>query len=242
MPGRKGTSAKSTDAKGAASAGASAMSAATDCAAIEGFRDTGGPDGAPLPDAAAKKKKYTNVKDPVFGSIDRRDVKPLHRIYDSFMQNREPDEVTRLSIIKVCRWTLEQERLVDARNYKDAKDLAALIKAETDKWPPAGQSGLTALDKLVKAIDNAGIPTMGYEELCRVLAEHSTHPRYPYTRDAADMMLLQILRATGANEKADYTARAGGGPFFDGAEEEFSPEADGEERELFASLGLTAGA
>lgn len=113
-------------------------------------------------------------------------------------------EQTDLAIKKICRWTLEQSRLFNLGSFDEAKKIQDMIRSEMeneqlrkkDELP----SDIVRIDDIALAIERAGLHINDYDELCEELASHVFHPTYPYTRDAADQMLLLIRNATAWNE------------------------------------------
>jgi len=109
-----------------------------------------------------------------------------------------------LAIRKICKWALEQEKCIERKEFNDAQKLGQLIKNEMEseelRRKDAKASNMVRLDDIVLAIERVGLNIPDEDELLTMLANHSFHPRYNYTRDAADQMLLQIINASRWNE------------------------------------------
>lgn len=152
-------------------------------------------------------------------------------------------EQTDLAIKKICRWTLEQNRLFNLGSFDEAKKIQDMIKSEMeneqlrkkDELP----SDITRIDDIVLAIERANIPIMDYEELCTVLANHTFHPTYPYTRDAADQMLLLQRNATAWNEGVAEVASLPAEFAVVDRLGEFAQEADETEKKIYQELQLS---
>lgn len=141
------------------------------------------------------------VEDPLFGSGTDEELAELHRIWDAYAADRDTaDPIVRLTLLRICRWTQEQDRLIRQHNYKDAQTLGGLIKTELEKCPSGAGLASTRLDRLVQALESAGLPLLDYGQLCAALAQKSLHAPFPYTRDMADRMLQLILQASACND------------------------------------------
>lgn len=133
------------------------------------------------------------------------DYETLEKQYAALTEERPNRSYqAELAIQKICRWTLEQEKCIERKEFNDAQKLGQLIKNEMEseefRAKDRKQSNVARLDDIVLAIERVGLNIPDEDELLTMLANHSFHPRYPYCRDAADQMLLQIINASNWNE------------------------------------------
>ena len=147
-----------------------------------------------------------------------------------------------LAIQKICRWTLEQEHCIERKEYADAQKLGQLIKNEMEseefRAKDKKMSNIARLDDIVLAIERVGLNIPDEEELLTMLANHSFHPRYPYCRDAADQMLLQIINTSNWNEgKAEWDRLPEEVKIIDDMDE-FAEKPDVTEKHLYKELQL----
>ncbi len=171
------------------------------------------------------------------------DYQRLEEIYAAYAQEHPNRSLqAELSLMKICRWTLQQEHCFEEGEWGDVKNLQALIKAELDneqaRRKEAAQRENARLDDIVAAVEKAGLPMMDYDELCKELANRAFHKTYPYTRDAADKMLLLIRNATAWNEGQPEISQLPPELRMDDPLQEFAPKADATEAALMAELGL----
>ena len=147
-----------------------------------------------------------------------------------------------LAIQRICKWTLEQEKCITKKEYADAQKLGQLIKNEMEgeefRAKDKKLSNMVRLDDIVLAIERVGLNIPDEDELLTMLANHSFHPRYAYTRDAADQMLLQIINASRWNEGNAELDRLPDGLRIADDLDEFAEHRDGTEQKLYQDLQL----
>lgn len=150
---------------------------------------------------------------------------------------------TDMTIKQICEYHLLAKRAMDRGEYDNAKKINSMIKELMESEQLRKKDELpqdtVRLDDIVQALERKGIPIMDYEELSRHLANHAMHKSYPYTRDAADQMLLQIRNTTARNEGVAEVASLP--PQFRIKDElgEFAPEPDEQEKKIYKELELT---
>lgn len=109
-----------------------------------------------------------------------------------------------LAIQKICKWTLEQDRCIQNKEYADAQKLGNLIKVEMEaealRKKDQQADDVVRLDDIALAVERAGLNIPDKDELLTMLANHAFHKKYPMCRDAADQMLMMIINATRWNE------------------------------------------
>lgn len=147
-----------------------------------------------------------------------------------------------LAVKKISKWTLEQNRCFYNGDYDGAKRLQDMIKIEMENEQLRKKDELpqdtVRIDDIVQAVERANLPMYSYDELCKVLANHSFHKPYPYARDAADQMLLYIRNATAWNEGRAEVASLPPEFSIDDFLNEFAPEQDEEEKKIYRELGI----
>ena len=173
----------------------------------------------------------------------QEDYDKLDGIFDAIASNRANlGDQAKLAIQKIAKWTLEQDRCFNKGDFDGAKRLQDIIKIEMENEQLRKKDSLPSdsarIDDIVMAIEQAGLHIMDYKELCTELANHSFHRTYPYTRDAADQMLLLIRNATAWNEGRAEVASLP--PEFRITDElgEFAREQDETEKEIYDELGI----
>lgn len=150
---------------------------------------------------------------------------------------------TKMTIEQICEYHLLAKRAVNKGEYENAKRINSMIKElmeseqlrKKDELP----QDITRLDDIVTAIEKAGLHIMDYEELCKELATHALHPPYPYTRDAADQMIMMIRNATAWNEGVAEVASLPPQFRIEDRLGEFAEEPDEQERKIYSELGLS---
>ena len=133
------------------------------------------------------------------------DYEILNKQYNALTEERpNRNAQAELAIIRICKWTLEQEKLIAKKEYADAQKIGGLIEKEMAseelRKKDAKAQNMARLDDIVLAVERAGLNIPDEEELLTLLANHSFHGKYGYCRDAADQMLLQIINASRWNE------------------------------------------
>ena len=129
----------------------------------------------------------------------------LQKTYNALTEERPyRNAQTELAIQKVCKWSLEQEKCMQKKEYADAQKIGALIKAEMEgetlRKKDEKAADVTRLDDIVLAVERAGLDLYDYNQLCEQLATYMFHTKYGLTRDAADQMLLLITNISRWNE------------------------------------------
>ena len=147
-----------------------------------------------------------------------------------------------LAIQKICKWTLEQDRCIQQKEYADAQKLGNLIKVEMEaealRKKDQQIDDVVRLDDIVLAVERAGLNIPDEEELLTMLANHSFHKKYPMCRDAADQMLMQIINATRWNEGQAEFDRLPKRFRVTDEMNEFSPKQDKQEKQNYKELQL----
>lgn len=171
------------------------------------------------------------------------DYDTLDKTYDALTTDRPyRNAQSELAIQKICKWTLDQERCMNAKEYSDAQKIGQLIKNEMESEQLRKKDELpddiVRIDDMVQAIERAGLHMMDYDELCKELANKSFHATYPYTRDAADQMLLKIRNATAWNEGQPEVPRLDDKFAIEDNLQEFAEEQTEEDKAIYRDLGL----
>lgn len=171
------------------------------------------------------------------------DYETLNKQYIALTEERPNRSYqAELAIQKICRWTLEQEKCITKKEYADAQKLGQLIKNEMESEEFRAKdrkiSNMVRLDDIVLAIERVGLNIPDEEELLTMLANHSFHPRYAYTRDAADQMLLQIINASRWNEGNTEIDRLPESFHIADDLDEFAESRDKTEKQLYQDLQL----
>lgn len=178
------------------------------------------------------------------GPYALKDYHFLEERYDALTEGRAyMSAQTEVTIKQICEYHLLAKRAMDKGEYENAKRINSMIKElmegeqlrKKDELP----QDTVRLDDIVQACERKGLPMLNYEELCEVLARHSLHKPYPYTRDAADQMLLLIRNTTAWNEGVAEVASLPPEFYIEDRLGEFAQEPDEQERNLYKELELT---
>lgn len=171
------------------------------------------------------------------------DYDALSKAYNALTCDRPYlSKQSELVIQDICKWTLERDKCMAKKEYADAQKIQGMIdkakESESLRKKDELPQDRVRLDDIVLAVQRAGLPIMDYDELCKELANRAFHKRYPYTRDAADQMLLKIRNATAWNESRGEVDRLE--PEFAIQDDlgEFSTKQDQTERKIYKQLGL----
>lgn len=167
----------------------------------------------------------------------------LEERYADLTENRAYiSKQTDATIRQICEYHLLARRAVYSEDFDTAKKINTMIKElmeseqlrKKDELP----QDITRLDDIVLACERAGLHIMDYEELCKELANYAFHKPYPYTRDVADQMILQIRNTTAWNEGVAEVASLP--PQFRVTDElgEFATEPDEQEKKMYKELEL----
>lgn len=171
------------------------------------------------------------------------DYEILDRTYKALTDERPyRNAQVELAIQRICKWTLEQDKCMRAKEYADAQRIGQLIKTEMESEQLRKKDELpqdvVRLDDITLAVERAGLHIMDKDELLTELANHSFHKKYPYTRDAADQMLLLIRNTTAWNEGQPEVAYLPQEQRFDDRLDEFAKDPDDAERQIYDDLQL----
>ncbi len=150
---------------------------------------------------------------------------------------------TEFAIRKVCVLAAAERRFINDEKFDEAKKVNGMIKNEMESEQLRKKDELpqdtVRIDGIVQAVERAGLHIMDYDELCKELANRAFHPTYPYTRDAADQMLLLIRNATAWNENQPEVARLSDEFAVVDSLGEFEEKSSKEEKRMYRELGLT---
>lgn len=129
----------------------------------------------------------------------------LLKTYNALTEERPyRNAQTELAIQKICKWTLEQEKCMQNKEFADAQKIGALIKTEMEgetlRKRDEKAADVTRLDDIVLAVERAGLDLYDYGHLCEQLSTMMFHSKYGLCRDAADQMLLMIANISRWNE------------------------------------------
>ena len=129
----------------------------------------------------------------------------LQKTYNALTEERAyRNAQTEIAIQKICKWTLDQERCMQRKEFADAQKIGTLIKTEMEsealRRKDEKQADVVRLDDIVMAVERAGLDLMDYEHLCQQLGKYMFHSKYGMCRDAADQMLLMIRNISAWNE------------------------------------------
>ena len=173
------------------------------------------------------------------------DYEILNKQYNALTEERpNRNAQAELAIIRICKWTLEQEKLIAKKEYADAQKIGNLIEKEMSgeelRKKDKRADNMVRLDDIVLAVERSGLNIPDEDELLTLLANHSFHPTYPITRDAADQMLLQIVNASRWNEgQTEFDRLPDQLKIVDNLGE-FSTEKDNTEKYLYKELQLVS--
>lgn len=171
------------------------------------------------------------------------DYEILNRQYIALTEERpNRNAQAELAIIRICKWTLEQEKCFAKKEFADAQKIGSLIEKEMTseelRKRDKKADNMVRLDDIVLAVERARLDIPDEDELLTMLANHSFHKQYPYTRDAADQMLLQIINASRWNEGMSELDRLPDNFKITDELGEFSTEKDSTEKHLYKELQL----
>lgn len=171
------------------------------------------------------------------------DYEAMDKNYDALTADRAyVSDQAEAAIVRICKWTLVQERCFDKQDYDSAKKIGDLIKAEKEGEQLRKKDELpqdrVRLDDIVQAVERAGLHIMDYDELCKELATKAFHAPYPYWRDAADQMLLAIRNCTAWNEGQEEVDRLPDAYAIQDTLGEFAAENDEKGQQIYRDLGI----
>lgn len=171
------------------------------------------------------------------------DYETLNRQYNALTEERpNRNAQAELAIIRICKWTLEQEKCFAKKEFADAQKIGSLIEKEMAseelRRKDAKAQNMARLDDIVLAVERAGLNIPDEDELLTLLANHSFHKKFPYTLDAADQMLLQIINASRWNEGLQEFERLPKELKLTDDQGEFATEQDSTEKYLYKELQL----
>ena len=171
------------------------------------------------------------------------DYEILNRQYIALTEERpNRNAQAELAIIRICKWTLEQEKLIAKKEYSDAQKIGTLIEKEMTseelRKKDRKADNMIRLDDIILACERAGLLNLTMDELWTKLANYAFHPTYPFTRDATDQMILQIINASRWNEGQTEIDRLPNELKVKDNLGEFSKEQDSTEKYLYKELQL----
>lgn len=178
-----------------------------------------------------------------------KDYDELDRIYSAFSRNLEAQgtlDPKQEYILRDCaKMELEKNQYIHAGNVNMAQKLNGMIQTnlasenlrKKDEKPVED----LRIDSIVDALEKKGYMKAGkllsYDQLLEKL--RGDVPRYRYTKDAADQMLLYIINTMRSNEGlSEYTSLPDEYRITDGHADEFAREPSEQEREAYEKLGL----
>ena len=171
------------------------------------------------------------------------DYEILNRQYIALTEERpNRNAQAELAIIRICKWTLEQEKLIAKKEYSDAQKIGTLIEKEMTseelRKKDRKADNMIRLDDIILACERAGLLNLSMDELWTKLANYAFHPTFPFTRDATDQMILQIINASRWNEGQTEIDRLPNEFKIKDNLGEFSEEQDSTEKYLYKELQL----
>lgn len=174
------------------------------------------------------------------------DYKELNKFYSAYTVDRaDVSPQTDIAIQQVCKWTLEEQKLIEKGEYADAEKLDKIIrsKAEAEQLRKKDTmiSDVARLDDIVLAINRAGLNIPDYEELCAILANHLFEPKtqYDFSWDTADQMLKLIINTSNWNEgRSEIDVLPPELSFRDNGFGELQDKPTEKERQIYQDLGL----
>ena len=171
------------------------------------------------------------------------DYEILNKQYNALTEERpNRNAQAELAIIRICKWTLEQEKCFAKKEFAEAQKIGSLIEKEMAseelRRKDAKAQNMARLDDIVLAVERAGLNIPDEDELLTMLANHAFHKTYPITRDAADQMLLQIINASRWNEGLQEFDRLPNNLKITDELGEFSTAQDSTEKYLYRELQL----
>lgn len=175
-----------------------------------------------------------------------KDYKELNKLYSAYTVDRaDVSPQTEIAIVQVCKWILEEEKLIEQGEYADAAKLDTIIKnkAESEQLRKKDEmvSDVARLDDIVLAINRAGLNVPDYEELCEILANHRFEPKtsYPFSYDTADKMLQFIINTSNWNEgRSEIDMLPPEFSFRENEFGEFEDKPTDKEKQIYKDLGL----
>ena len=149
-------------------------------------------------------------------------------------------------ILQNCaRWTLEMQKYINAGETTKAKQLNDMIQTNlaSENLRKKDERPLEnfRIDDVVAKFQAAGLMKGGMilpvEGVQKALAKYITRKKYPYTLDAGDQILLNVINDSRANDGlAEYGALPSRLSLEDTGE--FADNPTDEEKEIFKALGL----
>lgn len=201
-----------------------------------------------LNDEEYKAGHHAQVKDWGYGPEDRpytqEDYDALDEFKDALTENRVNVTAQAELVIKnIAIMRLEQRRCIYSGDFAKAKQIEDMIGKEMESEQLRKKDELpqdrVRLDDIALACERAGLLGKSYDELATILANHAMHKTYPYTRDAADQMLLHIRNATAWNEGRMEIDRLPDELAMKDPLGEFAEEPDETEKQIYKDLQLT---
>lgn len=177
-------------------------------------------------------------------SYGQEELDFLDTNYDALTESRAYiSSQTELTIKQICEYKLAAQSAMKEGRFDDAKKINSMIKELMESEQLRKKDELpqdrARLDDIVLAVERAGLHIMDYEELCNELANHALHETYPYTRDAADQVILQIRNTTAWNEGVAEVASLPTENRVVDHLDEFAKSPDEIENKVYTELGLS---
>lgn len=201
-----------------------------------------------LSDEEYQAGHLAQVKDWGLGPAERPytqdDYDTLDSFYTAISDNRvNISAQAELAMRNISIMRLEQRRCLYAGDYGKAKQIEDMIGKEMESEQLRKKDELpqdrVRLDDIALACERAGLLGKSYDELCEILANHALHKTYPYTRDAADQMLLLIRNATAWNEGRMEIDRLPDELAMTDPLGEFAEKQDDAEKQIYKELQLS---
>ena len=201
-----------------------------------------------LSDEEYKAGHLAQVKDWGVGPADRPYTQEDYDALDSFRDAISDNRVNisaqaELAIKNIAIMRLEQRKCLYTGDYGKAKQIEDMIAKEMESEQLRKKDELpqdrVRLDDIALACERAGLLGKSYDELCEILANKALHKTYPYTRDAADQMLLMIRNATAWNEGRMEIDRLPDELAMQDPLGEFAEKPDEAEKQIYKELQLS---
>lgn len=148
-------------------------------------------------------------------------------------------------ILRNCsKWTLAMQKATDSGEFDQAKRLNDLIQSnlssENLRKKDAKPVEDIRIDSIVDKLEKAGLLKDGKQcppdEMFKILFGRA--PKYVYTRDAAEKVLLSIINRTRSNDGLPELAMLPEEDFIEDELDEFAEYPNAAEREAYTKLGL----
>lgn len=154
------------------------------------------------------------------------------------------------TLIKVVKWNRLTDKLLAASKFKEASSLQSMVEKMLTSENMRKKDELPAeamrIDALVECLERAGLMKNGtllsYDELVMALWDGFIgKPKYDYTIDACDAMIMSIINATRKNDGLDPIVALPDDLVVHDTRGEFAKEASAKEIENMKYAGITSG-